>query len=163
MFWQNLIKAKQQAIIKTLDMQTSLHVYSIGFCTNYLCGALCLDLDNIMTLNIDFLQVIIFMCLCFKDHFWSKDSIPRVKIRSISYINFKHQDIQCFYPTFLSSKLKQPRVSAYMMQTREELSFQKYEEKSGSFYQENKQRNISSLNVTEQVLALCSELDYRLQ
>jgi len=50
-----------------------------------------------------------------------------------------------------------------MTQTREELSFQKYEEKSGSFYQENKQRNISSLNVTEQVLALCSELDYRLQ
>ena len=130
MFRQNLIKAKQQAMIKTLNMQTSLHVYSahsfsIRFCTNYLCGALCLDLDNIMMVNIDFLQVIIFMCLCFKDRFWSKDSIPRVKISfgSISYINFKHQDIKCFYPT------KQPRVSAYMMQTREELSFQKYEEK----------------------------------
>lgn len=51
MFRQNLIKAKQQAMIKTLDMQTSLHVksarsFSIGFCTNYLCAALGLDIDN---------------------------------------------------------------------------------------------------------------------
>ena len=148
-------------MIKTLNMQTSLHVYSarsfsIGFCTNYLCWALCLDLDNTMMVNIDFLQVIIFMCLCFKDRFWSKDSIPRVKISfgSISYINFKHQDIQCFYPT------KQPRVSAYMTQTREELSFQKYQEKK-VFLLPGKQT--TSFNVTEQVLALCSELDYRLK